>query len=258
MNKASQLEKLCNPLLLALCNYWQLACMGSPVELEPFRKDILVLLDEMRRQAALDETLAKEFAVIEKPLVFFIDYLVREGRFSFRNNWNILARSYNELSGDEKFFDLLEEALNYPDEKNSAALFFVMLGLGFDGIHRKNQAYIQHCMYTCSQKGAADFDILSEPILPATQKKKSIFARRRRLTVRFAMIASAVFLVICFVFNLVTFMRTTSVYRDVLTKTVQDSIPKPEGDYTPLTAFVTPADTPSDAEGHALESEAGQ
>jgi type VI protein secretion system component VasF len=234
MNKISEtegLERLCNPLLLAICNYWQLACIDSAVELEPFGRDISSLLEEARRRAALDETLSREFAVIEKPLVFFIDYMVREGRFPFRNEWRIMARSYNELSGDEKFFDLLEDTLQYPDTKNSAALFFIMLGLGFDGIHRKNQAYIQHCMYSCMQKAAADFDVLSNPLVPDTQKKRSIFTRRRRLNIRFALIVSAVFMVICFLFNLVTFIQTTSGYREILTKTVQDSVQNPETSY---------------------------
>jgi type VI protein secretion system component VasF len=237
MNKTSELEKLCNPLLLAVCNYWQLACMGSQVELEPFRKNIVSLLEETKRTAALDETLAKEFSVIEKPLVFFIDYMVREGRFSFRNDWQILARSYNELSGDEKFFDLLEDTLNYPDAKNSAALFFVMLGLGFDGIHRKNQAYIQHCMRACAQRTAAEFDIFSEPILPETPKKKGIFTRRRRPDVRFALIVSALFMAVCFIFNVVTFLQTTAGYRDLLSKTVRDSIPPLQSGFLPQADF---------------------
>jgi type VI protein secretion system component VasF len=248
MNKTSELEKLCNPLLLAICNYWQLACMGSQVELEPFRKNMVSLLEETKRIAALDETLAKEFSVIEKPLVFFIDYMVREGRFSFRNDWQILARSYNELSGDEKFFDLLEDTLNYPDAKNSAALFFVMLGLGFDGVHRKNRAYIQHCMTVCAQRTAAEFDILSEPILPETPKRKGIFTRRRRPDVRFALIASALFMVVCFIFNMVTFLQTTAGYRALLSKTVQDSIPPLES------SFLLRADFPVDTADSAGDS----
>ncbi|MDR0410281.1 MAG: DotU family type IV/VI secretion system protein [Spirochaetaceae bacterium] len=229
MNKINELEKICNPLLLALCNYWQLACMDGQIELEPFREKIVSLLEDAKQEAALDETLAKEFSVIEKPLVFFIDYMVREGRFPFRAEWQILARSYNELSGDEKFFDLLEDTLNHPDEKNSADLFFLMLGLGFDGVHRRNPAYIQHCMMACNKRAIGEFDIFSEPIVTGTAKKKGIFIRRRRPDIRFALVASALFMAVCFIFNMVTFLRTTSEYRAILLKTVQDSIPKPMG-----------------------------
>jgi type VI protein secretion system component VasF len=226
MNNESELEKICNPLLLAVCNYWQLACMDSQVALEPFREKIISLLEETKQVAALDEALAKEFSVIEKPLVFFIDYMVREGRFSFRNDWHVLGRSYNELSGDEKFFELLEETLNYPDTKNSTDLFFIMLGLGFDGIHRENQAYIQRCMTACIQKAqAAEFDIFSEPILSETPKRRGIFARRRRPGIRFAIVASAVFMAACLLFNVMIFLKTTGEYRNLLAKTAQDSVP---------------------------------
>jgi type VI protein secretion system component VasF len=239
MNNASELEKICNPLLLALCHYWQLACMDSQIALEPFRENIISLLEETKRAAALDEALAKEFAVIEKPLIFFIDYLVKEGKFSFRNDWRILARSYNELSGDEKFFDLLEDALNDPGAKNSAALFFVMLGLGFDGVHRKNQAYIQHCMTACAQRAAAaDFDIFSEPILREAPKRRGIFTRRRRPDIRFALIASAVFMAVCFICNVAAFLHTTREYRDLLSKTAQDSLPPLQNSASPRAAWL--------------------
>ncbi|MDR0403081.1 MAG: DotU family type IV/VI secretion system protein [Treponema sp.] len=225
MNKTSELEKICNPLFLAICHYWQLACMDSQIVLKPFREKIVSLLEDTKQAAALDEALAKEFAVIEKPLVFFVDYMVREGRFSFRNDWQILARSYNELSGDEKFFELLEETLNYPSTKNSAVLFFIMLGLGFDGIHRENQAYIQRCMMTCAQRAqAAEFDIFSEPILGGAPKRKGAFIRRRRPGVRFALIASTAFMVLCFIFNVIMFLKTTGGYRELLSKTAQDSV----------------------------------
>jgi type IV/VI secretion system ImpK/VasF family protein len=240
-----KLEKLCEPLLLTICNYWQLACMGTPPEMDTFRKTLTSLLEETKQRAAPDEKLAKEFSIIEKPLVFFIDYIVKEGRFPFKNDWYILARSYNELSGDEKFFDLLEETLNHPDTKNSVALFFVMLGLGFDGIHRKNQAYIQHCMRSCIQKAAEPFDVFSDRLSPEIQKRKSVFSRRRRPDIRFAMIVSVLFMLICFAINLGSFMKNTSGYRFIVSKTVQDAIPKSRDKYPP---FPRTADTAATGE----------
>jgi type VI protein secretion system component VasF len=231
MNTGKELERLCNPLFLAICNYWQLACINSPVELESFREHILALLEDTRERAGQDDDLAREFALIEKPLIFFIDYMVREGRFSFRDNWYILARGYNELSGDEKFFDLLEETLKNPDARNSAPLFFVMLALGFDGMYRRNQGHIQRCLSLCAEKAGTDFDIFSTPIVAETKKKPGIFSRRRRPGVRFALIASALFMAVCLAFNLAVFIRNTSEYRRLLEKTVSDSIPPVSGLY---------------------------
>jgi type VI protein secretion system component VasF len=225
MDAVTDLERTCNPLFLAICNYWQLACTGSPVELNGFRENILNILENIRARTMQDETLRKEFTRIEKPLIFFIDYIVREGRFPFRDNWHILARNYNELSGDEKFFDLLEESLQAPDVKNLSALFFLMIGLGFDGMYRRKQDHIQRYLDLCSQNMETDFDVFSKSIVPETKKRSGIFARRRRPGIWSALIATGIFMTVCFTFNLIIFIRSTADYRSLLAKAASNSIP---------------------------------
>jgi type VI protein secretion system component VasF len=250
MSGARKLERLCNPLFLAICHYWQMACINSPVELKPFRENILALLEDVRNRTGEDEDLAGEFALIEKPLVFFIDYMVREGRFSFRDKWHILARGYNELSGDEKFFDLLEETLKNPDAAGSApALFFVMLGLGFDGMYRRNQGHIQDCLSRCAEKSGTDLTVFSRPLVPET-KKRGIFARRRRPGVRFALIASALIMAAGFAGNMAVFLRNTAEYRRLLSNTALDAVPSVE-DYAPSEPDEAPAPDPQ--EGLSLQ-----
>jgi type VI protein secretion system component VasF len=195
------------------------------VDREKFRYDIIGILEEAGEKARRDPRLEREFAWIEKPLVFFIDYMVKEGRFPFRDDWWELSRNYNELSGDEKFFDLLTETLNRPDCVNSFTLFYVMLGLGFDGVYRYNHKYIEQCMRLCMERAVVDTDIFSEPILPPP-KKKPFFQQRRKFTVRTALIASAVFMAVCFVINLVVFINTTENYRELLKQTAADSSPR--------------------------------
>jgi len=221
----TELEKLCNPVFQCVCNYWQLGRVTDIVDRERFRNDITGILEEAGNKARRDPRLEQEFARIEKPLVFFIDYMVKEGRFPFREDWWELARNYNELSGDEKFFDLLNETLNYPDSENSFALFYIMLGLGFDGAYRYNQKYIEQCMRLCAEKAAVDdTDIFSGPFLPQTRKKR-FFARRGGFTIRKALIASAVIMLIGFIVNLTVFIVTTKNYRELLKRTVVDSLP---------------------------------
>ncbi|MDR2842017.1 MAG: DotU family type IV/VI secretion system protein [Spirochaetaceae bacterium] len=246
MEKISALEKLCNPLLLAICNYWQLACIDSPIEAEKFRENIVSLLENARREAMQDEKLSAEFALIEKPVVFFIDYMVREGRFSFRDDWHIIARNYNELSGDEKFFDLLEETLDTPDSKNSVTLFFIMLGLGFDGIHRRNPPYIRHCMQVCAKRVHTDFDIITQPILETPPLKKKTAGKRQRFDIKLAMISSAGFFVLCLIINIITFTVNTSDYRKIISKAVEDAIVKQPSEYPPLPAPLKKTDPDAD------------
>jgi hypothetical protein len=104
MSGTTGLEKLCNPVFSCICNYWQFSCILDDVDGGKFQQDITGLLADAKEKAEQDPLLAREYAWIEKPLVFFIDYMVKEGRFPFKLEWRELARNYNELSGDEKFF----------------------------------------------------------------------------------------------------------------------------------------------------------
>jgi len=221
----SELEKLCNPIFQCVCNYWQLSRITTMVDRERFLQDIMGLLDEAKKNARSDPQLDREFAWIEKPLVFFIDYIVKEGRFSFREDWRELSRNYNELSGDEKFFDLLNETLRHPDYENSFTLFYVMLGLGFSGIYRYKNNYVEQCMQLCMEKATVDNDIYSEPVFPPPQKKM-FKQRRRKFTVHTAIIASAIFMVVCFIINLAVFFNTTKPYRELLQETAADASPR--------------------------------
>ena len=47
------------------------------------------------------------------PLIFFVDSLISESTLPFAAEWNRkrLAYERNELAGDEKFFDFLDETL---------------------------------------------------------------------------------------------------------------------------------------------------
>ncbi|MFP3040552.1 DotU family type IV/VI secretion system protein [Treponema primitia] len=219
---ASGLEKICNPVFLCLCNYWQLSCITNFVEKEKFQQDLIKCLGEAKEKSKEDPLLEREFAWIEKPLVFFIDYIVKEGRFPFRQEWRELSRNYNELSGDEKFFNLLTETLEYPEFKNSFVLFYIMLGLGFDGAYRYNQQYIEQCMRLCMEKAVIEYDVYSEPI--TTFPKKNLFHRRQgKLNIRAALLACALFLLAGFIVNLVVFFDITENYRTVLEKTAEDS-----------------------------------
>jgi type VI protein secretion system component VasF len=220
----TELEKICNPVFQCICNYWQLSLVTNMVDREKFRQDITALLEEAGRKACREPQLEREFSWIEKPLVFFIDYMVKEGRFPFREDWWELARSYNELSGDEKFFDLLTETLNHPDCANSFAIFYIMLGLGFDGVYRYNNKYIEQCMRLCAERAmSGGDDIYSEPVLPQ-KKRKPFFKRHGRFSVRTALIASAVFMVIGFIINMVIFIDNTKNYRELLKRTTADSL----------------------------------
>ena len=71
------------------------------------------------------------------PIIFFVDSIIAESKLSCAGQWHQdrLAYEQNELAGDEKFFDLLDETLNDPSPEATERLviYYVCLGIGFTG-----------------------------------------------------------------------------------------------------------------------------
>jgi type VI protein secretion system component VasF len=84
------------------------------------------------------------------PLIFFVDSMISESSLSFAAEWNQnrLAYDRQELAGDEKFFDLLDETLkeNNEDAAERLAVFYVCIGLGFTGIYFKQPEFLRKTM----------------------------------------------------------------------------------------------------------------
>src|SRR5437762_1337760 len=97
------------------------------------RSEIKALLEDIMPKAATDLRLTQQARKIELPLVFFVDSMISESKLSFAGEWNQnrLAYDRQELAGDEKFFDLLEETLkdNSEDAAERLAVFYVCIGL---------------------------------------------------------------------------------------------------------------------------------
>jgi type VI protein secretion system component VasF len=223
----SELEKICNPVLTCICNYWQYIHVGNHPAKEKFQGDIEFLLEDAKEKAAKIPALSREYLKIEHSLVFFIDYMVKEGEFPFSRDWPVLARKYNELSGDEKFFDLLAEALDDPEAGDSVSLYYIMLGLGFEGIYHNDHGYIEKTMKRCAEKFPQALDIQAEPLVNISPEKKTLVPDQRRLTkaVRGVLLFSAVFFLISLAVNLFSFGKATSDYREVLSRVVKSAIP---------------------------------
>lgn len=223
----NDLEQLASPIFVAVCNYRQLVKEGKTPSKEQFQSQISGLLSDAKSTAELNPVLAKSFSKIEKPLVFFIDYIVKEGGFPFAAEWREMARGYNELSGDEKFFNLLASALDDPDSDNTIDLFYMMMGLGFDGIYKNDRDFIEKRMRVCMTRMRGT-DITTEPLTPLTdtpdrcapQKSKSFF-----FNLRFAAVVAGILLVIAMAANITAFVQATANYRAALSEATDASIP---------------------------------
>ena len=120
------------------------------------RSEVKALLDEMRQKANADLRLATQYQKVELPLVFFVDSMISESNLGFAAQWNQnrLAYDRNELAGDEKFFDLLDETLkdSGDDASERLAVFYTCIGLGFAGVFFRQPEYLRRTMLTIAPR----------------------------------------------------------------------------------------------------------
>lgn len=129
------LLELCEPLFQYVCRLNRLARKGATIESEEVRSQVRQILGTMKTKAAAIPGMGTQFDKVELPLIFFVDFMIRDSSLPFARRWQDLAAERNELAGDEKFFDLLEETLSERSEAatDRLAVFYTCLGLGFTG-----------------------------------------------------------------------------------------------------------------------------
>ena len=150
------LPELCEPLFQYVCRLNRSPRKGGRHECNHVRAEIKALLEDMKSKAATDVNLLGQYERIEEVLVFFVDSMIAESRLPFAQEWhqNRLGYERNELAGDEKFFDLLEETLN--DSSKAAterlAVFYTCIGLGFTGFYAGQPDYLRRKMLDCKSR----------------------------------------------------------------------------------------------------------
>ena len=93
---------------------------------------------------------------MELPLIFFVDSMISESGLPFAAEWNQnrLAYDRQELAGDEKFFDLLDETSkeSSEDAAERLAIFYICIGLGFTGIYFKQPEFLRKTMLSIAPR----------------------------------------------------------------------------------------------------------
>ncbi|MCR5084854.1 MAG: DotU family type IV/VI secretion system protein [Succinivibrionaceae bacterium] len=148
----SDLERLVEPLLTKICYYFYFARSGNEPEHRFVMSNISDELENIARKCRDNPSLRLQYSVVERPVIFFLDYTLKEAGFSFSREHRELARDFNELSGDEKFFDLLDDCLERNDDPDVLRLFYTMLGLGFDGCFKRERQTVLSYMQKCAER----------------------------------------------------------------------------------------------------------
>lgn len=120
------------------------------------RSEVKAMFEDLIQKSNSDVRLNAQAKKMELPLLFFVDSMIAESSLPFAAQWNQnrLAYERNELAGDEKFFDLLEETMKDSSEDASErlAVYYNCIGLGFTGIYFRQPEYLRKTMLTIAPR----------------------------------------------------------------------------------------------------------
>jgi len=129
-----KLLEVCEPLLQYICVLNRSARAGVTVELSRVQAEVRGLFSSMARRAS-ESGLEQEYERIRLPLIYFVDFMIKESPLSIAKDWPELQHEEDKFAGDQDFWDQLDATL---DEQGKSAterleVFYACIGLGFTG-----------------------------------------------------------------------------------------------------------------------------
>jgi type IV/VI secretion system ImpK/VasF family protein len=134
-----KLLEIYEDLFQFVCRLNRVARTDAQPDYGRIRSEVKTVLDEINRRTVSDVQLMNQVKKLELPIIFFVDNVICTSRLKFAPQWaeNRLAKERNELAGDERFFDFLEQDLSDPSEEAAErlAVYYTCFGLGFMGMY---------------------------------------------------------------------------------------------------------------------------
>lgn len=149
---------LYEPLFQYICVLNRISRAGGSetVEFGALRATITSLLESIPKKADEAPLLALQVEKLELPVLFFVDSMIAESKLPCAAQWHKerLAFARNQLAGDEKFYDLLDETLADPSKEATERLtiYYVCLGLGFTGWYSGQPEYLRKKMEVIAKR----------------------------------------------------------------------------------------------------------
>ena len=238
------LLELCEPLLQYVCRLNRSARKGGQFEHSQVSSEIEGMFSEILSKAASDPVLAgqldKDKGKIELVLAFFVDFMIKESSLSFAADWKeIAADRYNELTGDEKFWDMLDEALAERGEAatDRIAVYYTCIGLGFTGWYAGQPEYLRKKMVECCARLRSMIDVDdSSPIISESElyvNNDDLIEPPGTSLVGIG-IASVVLMIVLLIGNIYLYYQGTSELTQSLNDIISLQAPATSGDTTPL------------------------
>lgn len=219
---------LLQPLLSKLCEFYAFKQVGKEVPYELLYGTLKSELNALSLRCSASPLLQQRYAQIEQVVVFFIDYTVKEGQFSYSEQYEEMARAFHEFSGDEKFFDLLEATLKQGTDLELLRLFYILLGLGFDGIFKRERSYVHELMHQIKERLPPTFAIQSTELCPQEEPKEQAPAQARLrsfFTLKKLIYLLIIIMVLSWAFNLSALYHAISPFLDAVDAAAHSSNP---------------------------------
>lgn len=131
------LVEFCEPLFQYVCRLNRLARKGGLVDGSQVRNELRSMLADVKLRAE-GAGLGEHFAKVRLPLIYFVDYMVRESSLPFARTWKHLQEEeLKRIAGDQDFFVQLDDALAEQGDAPNQRLpvFYNCLALGFKGMY---------------------------------------------------------------------------------------------------------------------------
>ncbi|MBL8760285.1 MAG: DotU family type IV/VI secretion system protein [Phycisphaerae bacterium] len=131
------LVETCEPLFQYICRLNRLGRKGGLVDAGQVRSELRSMLSEVKLRAE-GSGLGEQFAKVRLPLIYFVDFMVRESALPFARTWKHLQEEeLKRIAGDQDFFVQLDETLSEQGEaaNQRLAVFYSCLALGFTGMY---------------------------------------------------------------------------------------------------------------------------
>lgn len=143
------LVEVCEPIFQYICRINRLGRKGGRLDLGTTRAEVKAIFADMRGRAEKANLLVA-YNDIELVLIFFVDSMILNTRAGM--GWKPLSVELGELAFEQKFWDLLEEALRDTGEHAAQrlAVFYVCIGLGFTGLYTGQPDYVRRKMLEIS------------------------------------------------------------------------------------------------------------
>lgn len=145
-----KLLELYENLFQYVCRLNRAAKTTAHPEYARVRSEIKELFNEADRNSSADVRLHNQVRHMELSMIFFVDNLICTSRLKFAGQWaeSRMAQERNELAGDERFFDFLDQDLKDTSEDavERLVVYYACLGLGFQGMYQGQPDQIRRYM----------------------------------------------------------------------------------------------------------------